>query len=35
MREISYNKDYVKLDGGFYFAQGVFETILIKKKLYF
>ena len=32
MREISYNKDYVKLDGGFYFAQGVFETILIKKE---
>ena len=28
MREISYNKDYVKLDGGFYFAQGVFETCI-------
>ncbi|OKZ87346.1 aminotransferase class IV [Clostridium sp. 29_15] len=35
MREISYNKDYVKLDGGFYFAQGVFETILIKKEAIF
>ena len=35
MREISYNKDYVKLDGGFYFAQGVFETILIKKQAIF
>ena len=35
MREISYNKDYVKLDGGFYFAQGVFETILIKEEAVF
>lgn len=35
MREISYNKDYVKLDDGFYFAQGVFETILIKKEAIF
>lgn len=35
MREITYNKDYVKLDGGFYFAQGVFETILIKKEAIF
>ena len=35
MREIIYNKDYVKLDGGFYFAQGVFETILIKKEAIF
>lgn len=35
MREIRYNKDYVKLDGGFYFAQGVFETILIKKEAIF
>ena len=35
MRVISYNKDYVKLDGGFYFAQGVFETILIKKEAIF
>ena len=35
MREISYNKDYVKLDDGFYFAQGVFETILIKEEAVF
>ena len=35
MREISYNKDYVKIDGGFYFAQGVFETILIKEEAVF
>lgn len=35
MREISYNKDYVKLDGGFYFAKGVFETILIKNEAVF
>ena len=35
MREISYNKEYVKLDGGFYFGQGVFETILIKNEAIF
>lgn len=32
MRKISYNIDDVKLDNGFYFGQGVFETILIKDR---
>ena len=32
MRTIIYNKDKIKLDSGYFFGRGVFETILIKEK---
>lgn len=32
MREIIYKNEYIKLDSGYLFGRGVFETILIKEK---
>ena len=33
MRKVMYENDEIKIDNGLFFGKGVFETILVKKKL--